>query len=530
MKQLEALGEEREQAVLAELNHVLESAAFRTSRRCRDFLTYIVKHTMSGPQVTLKERSIGVDLFQLPPDFDTGQHTIVRVTASEVRKKLAQYYLAENGTVHPVRIDLPPGSYSAEFKWAALPAETHVPPAAEPAPVADMPSPDLPAKADIPRKVSRWRGQRVLFSALAVLVLIGTILLWRSHRTTAPPALPKPTREAESVATSLPTGPSVRLIVGSKGSYIDRSGRLWGPDRFFSGGSVVVRPSEKIYRTLDPDIYRHVRQGDFQYDIPLKTGVYELHLFFAETGLSDFISAESSGEGQRLFRVSANGKLILDVFDVVADAAGTNIADERVFRNISPAADGLLHLSFTSIRSTAILSGIDAVPVSPGTTRPLRIRAGWPSSWQDSAGEQWDADGYFLGGNALVRTTNPVRESDAMPLDAALYSSERWGHFSYALPLPEGRYKVTLKFSEGHYGRHNTGVGGLGSRVFDVYCNGVALLRNFDIYKEAGGEGRPLDRTFSGIRPDAQGKINLSFVPVKGMACVNGIEVEEEPK
>ena len=73
-------------------------------------------------------------------------------------------------------------------------------------------------------------------------------------------------------------------------------------------------------------------------------------------------------------------------------------------------------------------------------------------------------------------------------------------------------------------------MGGLGSRVFDVYCNGVALLRDFDIFKQAGGEGRPLDRTFSGIRPNAQGKIVLTFVPIKGMACVNGIEVVEDSK
>jgi hypothetical protein len=529
MNQLQALGEEQEQAVRVELNHVLESAAFRTSKRCRDFLAYIVKHTITGAQLTLKERSIGVELFQLPHDFDTGQHTIVRVTASEVRKKLAQHYLAENGAVHPVRIGLPPGSYSAEFRWATVPAGTHFPEGTEAART-DLPSPDVPETAGIARRANSWRQQRGLFSVLAVLVFFGTLLAWRSHRTTSTPVVPKSTPVAEPVAMSLPGGPNVRLIVGSQGTYLDRSGRLWGPDQFFSGGSVVVRPSEKVYRTLDPDIYRHVRQGDFQYDIPLKTGVYELHLLFAETGLSDFISAESSGEGQRVFRVSANGKRILDSFDIVADAAGANIADERVFRNVSPASDGLLHLSFTSVRSTAIVSGIEVVPVSPGTVRPFRIRAGWPSSWQDSAGHQWDADTYFLGGNALVRATNPVRASDAMPLNAALYSSERWGHFSYALPVPEGRYKVTLNFSEGHYGHRNTGVGGLGSRVFDVYCNGVALLRNFDIYREAGGEGRPLNRTFSGISPNAQGKIILSFVPIKGMACVNGIEVAEEAK
>jgi len=58
----------------------------------------------------------------------------------------------------------------------------------------------------------------------------------------------------------------------------------------------------------------------------------------------------------------------------------------------------------------------------------------------------------------------------------------------------------------------------------------VALLRGFDIIKEAGGEGRPIDRTFSAIRPNAQGKILLNFVPVAGMACVNGIEVAEDSR
>ena len=66
--------------------------------------------------------------------------------------------------------------------------------------------------------------------------------------------------------------------------------------------------------------------------------------------------------------------------------------------------------------------------------------------------------------------------------------------------------------------------------MFDVYSNGVALLRDFDIFQQAGGEGVPVDKAFSGIRPTAQGKIVLTFVPVKGMACVNGIEIDEESK
>ena len=98
-----------------------KARTFRNSKRCKEFLDYVVEHTIHGPSGTLKERSIGVELFALPQDFDTGQHTIVRVTANEVRKKLAQHYLAENGSFHPVKISLPPGSYSAEFKWESSP-------------------------------------------------------------------------------------------------------------------------------------------------------------------------------------------------------------------------------------------------------------------------------------------------------------------------------------------------------------------------------------------------------------------------
>lgn len=530
MSEREALGELRERAVRAELGHLLESAAFRTSKRCREFLTYVVEHTMAGPRVTLKERSIGVDLFQLPHDFDTGQHTIVRVTASEVRKKLAQHYLAENGNYHPVRIDLPPGSYSADFKWAANPADgNRTPPDRPHSREPNLLTSDFPAGAGASRESYPWG--RMLAGSVGILVATaGILFFWYGHRASARPPSLKPALAAPPVGSLPPSDADFRMMVGARDSYIDRNGRTWQPDRFFSGGLTMFSPAEKISRTLDPDIYRHVRRGEFQYDIPLQPGFYELHLHFAETGLSDFISAESSGEGQRVFRVSANGKPILDLFDVVADADGSNTSDERVFRNVSPGPDGVLHLSFTSIRGLPIVSAIELLPVSPGRVRPIRIRAGWPASWRDSAGHDWDADHYFLGGNALVRTTNPVRQNEAMSLDSAFYSSERWGHFSYALPVPDDRYRITLRFSEGHYGASNTGYGGLGSRVFDVYCNGVALLRDFDIYREAGREGKPIDRSFAGIRPNAQGKILLSFVPIKGMACVNGIEVVEDSK
>lgn len=92
-------------------------------------------------------------------------------------------------------------------------------------------------------------------------------------------------------------------------------------------------------------------------------------------------------------------------------------------------------------------------------------------------GTLWGADRYFLGGNLLVRSRRvPISGT----VDSAFYLSERWGHFTYAIPVPQGRYRVTLKFSENHWSDAD-----VGRRLFDIFFNGVALLRNFDIVKEA---------------------------------------------
>ena len=60
-----------------------------------------------------------------------------------------------------------------------------------------------------------------------------------------------------------------------------------------------------------------------------------------------------------------------------------------------------------------------------------------------------------------------------------------------------------------------------------MYCNGKTLLEDFDVYKEAGSQ-RVITKTFRGIRPSVQGKINLNFEPVINNATVSAIEVLEE--
>jgi hypothetical protein len=64
--------------------------------------------------------------------------------------------------------------------------------------------------------------------------------------------------------------------------------------------------------------------------------------------------------------------------------------------------------------------------------------------------------------------------------------------------------------------------------MFHVYCNGTALLNNFDIIEKAQGANRPVDVTFHHLKPNPQGKLLIQFIPVKNYAVVNAIEVVDE--
>jgi hypothetical protein len=102
--------------VREELNRVLKSSSFRGSKRCQDFLQYIVTTVLEGDPEVLKERTLATEVFGRHATDDIGTDSIVRVGAREVRKRLAQYYVA-NGANDPVRVELPPGSYIPSFQY-----------------------------------------------------------------------------------------------------------------------------------------------------------------------------------------------------------------------------------------------------------------------------------------------------------------------------------------------------------------------------------------------------------------------------
>src|SRR5271165_7473127 len=101
-------------AIRVQLDRMLADPLFKNSRRFPVFLRYVVEHTLDGNTEALKERTLGVEVFGRPPHYDTNADPVVRATAGEIRKRIAQYYHAKEHHAE-VRIDLSPGSYVPEF-------------------------------------------------------------------------------------------------------------------------------------------------------------------------------------------------------------------------------------------------------------------------------------------------------------------------------------------------------------------------------------------------------------------------------
>ena len=106
------------------LEDILHGEAFKGSHRSGQFLRHIVEQAIAGHCDGLKERLIGVELFGRSPSYDTGEDAIVRVTASDVRKRLLQHY-GTYGSTSEFRIRLPLGTYIPEIVRES-PAVDHV--------------------------------------------------------------------------------------------------------------------------------------------------------------------------------------------------------------------------------------------------------------------------------------------------------------------------------------------------------------------------------------------------------------------
>lgn len=510
-----------------ELSAVLSSPTFARSQRLVKLLEYISEKHFQGQADQVCEYSIATEVLGRPADFDPTQDAIARVEIHRLRKKLREHYAAD-GARQPLKIIIPPGMYTPVFQRegssaALVDGKDLLESAAEPVaePLVEPAREDSPGPPSAPVHAgARRRRIWPLVAALAVIALTAAaVAAWRTaarlEPATPPNLLLPPIAGAADKA--------IRIVAGYDRKYIDHLGHTWSPDRDFLGGGRPGAPFRQfIARTSNPLLYQNGRIGLTGYNIPLPRGNYELKLHFVEPVYGPGLET-GGGENSRVFDVLANGKVLLDSFDIVSDAGGPLIADVRVFKDIQPAADGYLHLGFHAKREQPIVSAIEIEPAAAHQINPIRIVT-QANSVTDSRGQVWDADDYYLGGE----TSNHWKSVTGTP-DADLFSNERYGHFSYAIPVAPGVYAATMYFAETYWGKENLGGGGPGQRLFDIFCNGTALVRNLDILKEAG-PNRALVRRFRGLRANAQGKLNFEFVPVVNYASLFAIEVVDESR
>jgi hypothetical protein len=155
--------------ILEQLDRILKSPAFSKSQRYSAFLQYCVETALGGHSEFLKERTIGIEVFERKTNYEPGIDHVVRSAASEVRRRLAQYYqgCADSGAV---RIELLPGSYTPQFSLSHPPGPALV----------EAPSAVTPEQAPA-RRTPSWRRKGVAAAIVTALALL-IVSLYRPWR------------------------------------------------------------------------------------------------------------------------------------------------------------------------------------------------------------------------------------------------------------------------------------------------------------------------------------------------------------
>jgi len=160
------------EAVLQQLDRLLENPYFHKSKRFPVFLRFVVKEVLAGRAEGLKERTVGIEVFGKDPNYDTTEDPIVRVTAGEIRKRIAQYY-QEPGHEREIKLLLPSGSYVPQF----YPPEIAIPPVSEETDLSEV------RHIAIAEPFERGRSLK-LYAGLLLVLAVGAALVWRASRPT----------------------------------------------------------------------------------------------------------------------------------------------------------------------------------------------------------------------------------------------------------------------------------------------------------------------------------------------------------
>ena len=139
-------------------------------------------------------------------------------------------------------------------------------------------------------------------------------------------------------------------------------------------------------------------------------------------------------------------------------------------------------------------------------------RAAWDQSGWEGV-NQAAAFGPRPGGQVANYPNNPIDATD----DDVLYQTCRFNFRGYRLAVPNGEYKVTLKFCEPAYNQP-------GVRVFDVFLDGRKVIDALDIFARAG-QNKALDFTFKDVEVK-NACLDIDFAYRVELPCISAIAIE----
>ena len=495
------------------LRALLSSPEISRSPNLTRILNYLCGKYFAGESAEVKEYHIALEALGRPADFDQKKDSIVRVEMHRLRRRLKEYH-ERNGTAG-IQLLIPEKSYIPTFIDLNAAAALEV----SPKPLA------MEVVTEQTSLVPPPAPKRSPAFALAVLgvLAVGIFFSLRHWSTNTSAANVRQEEPAASPTLPMPPpGDEIRILCGRQpGLYVDRYGQTWDGDRYSKGGEAVQVQAPVMATGFDRNVFHGMRVGHQNYNIPLKAGRYQMEMLFAETEYGDGNPLEG-GELSRPFRVLVNGKIAIEEFDVIAETIEPNIAMSRMVTDVSPASDGMVHIELQATSTgEPFVNAIILKPGIPGRVLPIRMVCR-TNRYKDSKGHIWEPDHYFRGGSAIVRPTTP-----GVP-DGEVYRGERFGKFTYSIPVVVGaKYQASLYFWESWMGAGRPGGGGVGSRLFSVYCNTAQLLHRYDLIADSGPDQVKV-KTFRNLQPDRNGKLVFLFDAEINKALLNAIEIVDQ--
>lgn len=166
------------------IERVAASGHFSRSARLRDFLLYVGRQSLKDGWPEIHEQEIGAKVFGRPLSYDRSADNIVRVNATELRKRI-ELYFESTGAQESLIFEIPRGGYTPVFRLrAAAPSPPTQPAerletASEP-PALQIAQPSLPATAANSRS-SLWT--HAAWALVALMLLVGCLILMLQNRT-----------------------------------------------------------------------------------------------------------------------------------------------------------------------------------------------------------------------------------------------------------------------------------------------------------------------------------------------------------